>query len=89
MIGEAKKLHKNGLSWKRMENLGLEYRYLARFLQNKITKKEMIEQLEKEICHYAKRQITWFKRDKRIQWINPKEIKFSGPTRIWSHIIFC
>lgn len=69
MISEAKKLHSQGLSWKRMEDLGLEYRYLARFLQNKITKKEMIEQLNKEIWHYAKRQMTWFKRDKRIKWI--------------------
>jgi tRNA dimethylallyltransferase len=69
MIAEAKRLHEDGLSWKRMEELGLEYRYLARFLQNKITKAEMIEQLEKAIINYAKRQMTWFKRDQRIKWL--------------------
>ncbi len=74
MIAEAKRLHKQGLSWKRMEALGLEYRYLARHLQNKITKSEMIRQLEAEIWHYAKRQKTWFKRDKEIRWFKPKEI---------------
>ncbi len=68
MIEEAKKLHKNGLSWKRMNELGLEYRYLAMFLQNKITKDEMIEKLSTEIWRYAKRQMTWFKKDHRIKW---------------------
>lgn len=68
LVNEVKKLHAQGLSWKRLEELGLEYRYLARFLQNKITKEEMLEQLEKEIIKYSKRQITWFKRDKRIRW---------------------
>jgi len=69
MINEVKKLHEDGLSWKRMEELGLEYRHLTRFLQNKITKTEMIEQLFSEIKKYAKRQNTWFKREKRISWI--------------------
>lgn len=68
LIGEVKKLHENGLSWKRMEELGLEYRYLARFLQNKITKQEMLTQLEREIIKYSKRQMTWFKKDQRIKW---------------------
>ncbi|HEY4503802.1 MAG TPA: tRNA (adenosine(37)-N6)-dimethylallyltransferase MiaA [Candidatus Paceibacterota bacterium] len=76
MLSEAKKLHeKNGLSWKRMNELGLEYRYLALYLQNKIDKKEMLEKLETEIWHYAKRQITWFKKDKRIKWFEPKDIE--------------
>lgn len=69
MIKEAENLHKKGLSWKRMEELGLEYRYLALYLQKKITKDEMIEQLNSEIRRYAKRQMTWFKRDEKIFWI--------------------
>ena len=75
LIAEVKKLHADGLSWKRMEELGLEYRYLARFLQGNPptggSKKEMLEQLEKAIIKYSKRQMTWFKRDKRIRWIRP------------------
>ncbi len=73
MIEEAKNLNKNGLSWKRMEALGLEYRYLARHLRGLISKEEMIGQLEMEIWHYAKRQIVWFKRNKKIMWISPSE----------------
>ncbi len=69
MIAEVKKLHASGISWKRLEEFGLEYRYIALFLQNKINKEEMIEKLQKEIEHYAKRQMVWFKKDKRIHWI--------------------
>ena len=71
MIAEAKKLHAGGLSWKRMEELGLEYRYLSRHLKHQISKDEMTHLLEKEIWRYAKRQMTWFKRDKNIQWFIP------------------
>jgi tRNA dimethylallyltransferase len=70
MIDEVRKLHEDGLSWKRMEVLGLEYRYIARFLQGKLTETEMLEQLETAINQYAKRQMTWFRRDKRVEWIN-------------------
>ena len=68
MLREVKKLHNEGLSWKRMEELGLEYRYSASYLQNKITKEEFLRQLEIAIWHYAQRQRRWFKKNKRIQW---------------------
>jgi tRNA dimethylallyltransferase len=62
MVSEVKKLHEAGVSWKRLESLGLEYRYLALFLQNKLSKADMLTQLELAIWHYAKRQRTWFKK---------------------------
>ncbi|OGZ18063.1 MAG: tRNA (adenosine(37)-N6)-dimethylallyltransferase MiaA [Candidatus Nealsonbacteria bacterium RBG_13_37_56] len=69
MMAEVKKLHRSGISWKRLEEFGLEYKYIAFFLQGELTKQEMIEKLQKEIEHYAKRQMTWFKRDPRIVWV--------------------
>ncbi len=74
MLREIQKLHDNGITWKRMSDLGLEYRYGALYLQKKISKDEMITKLNTEIWHYAKRQKTWFKRDKEIIWIDPREI---------------
>jgi len=62
MIGEVQNLHQNGLSWQRMDELGLEYRYISQYLQNLISKDEMVTKLQFEIWHYAKRQILWFKR---------------------------
>ena len=69
MIAEVKRLRESGLSWKRLEDFGLEYRYVAKYLQGKLTYQEMMEKLQKEIEHFAKRQMTWFKRDKRINWV--------------------
>jgi len=74
MIKEVKRLHCAGVSFKRLEELGLEYRFVAQYLQNKITYQEMIGKIEIESFHYAKRQMTWFKRDQKIIWIkSPKE----------------
>ncbi len=71
MVAEAKKLHKEGLSWARMENLGLEYRYLSRYLNKKIDLDQMISELNSQIWQYARRQKTWYKRNKNIIWVNP------------------
>jgi len=75
MIKEVENLHKTGISWKRMNDLGLEYRYVSQYLQGNIDKKEMLEKLNTEIWHFAKRQKTWFKRDQNIIWINPTKNK--------------
>ncbi len=75
MILEGKKLHARGLSFKRMRQLGLEYSFIADFLENKMSKKEFAEKLETETQHYAKRQMTWFKKDKNINWHSPAENK--------------
>ena len=69
MIEEVKRLRREGISWKRLDEFGLEYRWIAKFLQKKINYQETVKCLQKENEHYAKRQMTWFKRDKRINWI--------------------
>lgn len=69
LLKEVKNLRKSGLSWKRIEELGIHYRVVARYLQNKLSYQQMIESSIKEIQNYAKRQLTWFKRDERIYWV--------------------
>ncbi len=73
IIEEVKRLKKSGLSWKRIEEFGLEYKFIAYQLQNKMEYNEMVERLQKAIENYAKRQMTWFKRDKRIYWLKDKK----------------
>lgn len=70
MIEEARKLRRHGLPWKRFYELGLEYRFLADFLRKKITKEQLFQKIEQENNDYAKRQITWFKRNKNIIWVD-------------------
>lgn len=75
MIEEVDSIHKSGISWERLEKLGLEYRYCSLFLQKKIeTREEMTEKLFIAIRQFAKRQETWFrfmeKNGVKINWLN-------------------
>ncbi len=69
LLKEIAELRKDGLSWKRLDQLGLEYKYPAMFLKNKIDRKTMVQQTETGTWRYAQRQMTWFKRDKEIRWL--------------------
>lgn len=69
LLGEVKRLRKNGLSWKRLDEFGLEYRWVARYLQKKVDYLTMYDKTRYDLYHYAKRQMTWFKRDKKIVWL--------------------
>jgi tRNA dimethylallyltransferase len=70
MINEVKKLYQQGVSWPQLFDFGLEYRYISLYLRKKLRYRQMVEELRQASHHYAKRQMTWFKRDKRIHWIN-------------------
>ena len=73
MIGEAERLRRQGLDLARMDELGLEYRYLAKYLRGELSKDQLIETLATKIWQYARRQKTWFKRDKDIRWFAPDD----------------
>src|SRR3989338_257842 len=84
MVGEAKKLHAAGLSYRRMEELGLEYRSLARHLQGRISKDEMIAEVSRDIRRYAKKQLAYWKRNKHIKWFKAGETeKAAREVRHW------
>ena len=82
MVKEVGELHRQGVSWKRLDDLGLEYRQISRYLKTQSKKgklavkspkdfrnSEYYNVLLREIIKYSKRQITWFKRNKEIKWI--------------------
>ena len=48
---------------------GLGYKEVVEYLEGKIDKEEMIEKIKKETRHYAKRQLTWFRRYEQITWL--------------------
>jgi tRNA dimethylallyltransferase len=73
MIKEARTLHAKGLTYKRMHELGLEYRSLARFLEGIITRKDLTKELTSDIYQYAKRQMTYWRRNKDIIWFTPSQ----------------
>jgi tRNA dimethylallyltransferase len=73
MVAEARRLRGAGLPWSRFEALGLEYRWLGRFLRGEASRPEMRDALLADIRRYAKRQMTWFRRNKLIGWYRPAE----------------
>jgi len=71
MLNEAKRLLEQGISHKRLQSFGLEYRYMSKYLLNELSYEEMIEELYRATLQFAKRQKTWFKRNKNIHWFHP------------------
>ena len=77
MVREVENLHtKAKLPWKKIQSFGLAYFWIPLYLQNKLSKKDLTEKIIQVEKNYAKRQMTWFRRDKRIKWLkNYKEIE--------------
>lgn len=73
MLDEVKALQQNGVSWEQLESFGLEYRRLAEHLQGKLTFEQAKEKLRRDLLRFAKRQMTWFKGDKRITWVTSED----------------
>lgn len=69
MVKEVKKLKSAGLSFKKLEAFGLEYRFISHYLQGKTNYDGMVDQLKAAIYQFSRRQMTWFNRDPRIKWI--------------------
>ena len=71
MIEEVQGLLDAGVSEDFLYRLGLEYRYISQYLLGKGgTREQMLEELAKAIKRFAKRQMTWFRRDPAIHWID-------------------
>lgn len=70
MVQEVERLLDEGVSSARLEALGLEYRYVSWWLRGKFSSEaEMVQRLKYAIHDFTRRQLTWFRQDKRIVWI--------------------
>lgn len=68
MVTEVETLKQHGVTDARLAEFGLEYKYINEYLNGTLTKNEMTTILETKIKQFAKRQLTWLKRDKSIIW---------------------
>lgn len=70
MVQEVRDLLDRGISHARLEALGLEYRFISRWLRGEFaTAQEMVERLKYAIHDFTRRQLTWFRKDTRIVWL--------------------
>lgn len=70
MVDEVRALMDGGATPEFLDRLGLEYRYLYRYLAGIMTKDEMLDELNRAIKRFAKRQMIWFRKDKSIIWLD-------------------
>ena len=74
MVEEIASLLKNNdVTPERLDDFGLEYRWIGRFVTDQMTYDEMHEKLYTEICRFAKRQMTWFRKYCNVIWNNKEK----------------
>lgn len=82
MVEEVENLYREGVSWKRLESFGLEYRYISRYLRDILTYDEMVAELHRAIKKFAKQQSKWYKRwekqGAKIHWFEGESDKLWG-----------
>ena len=70
MIEEVKGLMDAGVSTEFLTKLGLEYRYITEYLLGKWTYNQMLDELARAIKRFAKRQMTWFRKEENLHWLD-------------------
>ncbi|MEI2709524.1 MAG: tRNA dimethylallyltransferase [Chitinophagaceae bacterium] len=67
---------KNLIPYKHLNALQtVGYKELFAYLQHECTLEEAVEELKKNTRHYAKRQMTWFKKDVTVHWFSPNQMQ--------------
>ena len=87
MVDEVKSMLDDGVSEEFLVKLGLEYKYLTWYLTGKIGYEQMVEELGNAIKRFAKRQMTWFRRDPRIIWLDMNEDPVSRASALISDFL--
>ncbi len=75
LIGEIKELIAEGCNKNMQAMQGIGYKEVFEFLEGNINEEELKELIKKNTRNYAKRQLTWFKRDKRYLWLDCEGVK--------------
>lgn len=73
LVAETDALIAAGIRNGRTAQLALGYAQVLKFREGRITEAEAIEETKRATRQYARRQETWFSRDRRIQWISPTQ----------------
>lgn len=86
LVDEVRKLKDMGLNDTMVSMKGLGYKEILRYLEGQIDLEEAVRIIKRDTRHFAKRQITWFKRERDVIWINSEEFDYDN-SRIMEYII--
>lgn len=73
LLDEVKLLVSEGYSRELVSMQGLGYKEIIDYIQGRCTLDEAVYTLKRDTRHFAKRQITWFKREKHVTWVDKSE----------------
>ena len=73
LVAEVEALYKEGYDSNLVSMQGLGYKEILAFLKGECTLEEAVYVLKRDTRHFAKRQLTWFKREKEVTWVNKNE----------------
>ena len=92
MIDEVEMLIRKGVSFERLQNFGLEYRYIALYLSKKLNFNDMKQKLNSEIVRFSKQQEKWFrnleKKQHRILWIDADDQLIENAERAIQQFVY-
>lgn len=75
LIDEVKKILSMGYNKDLVSLQGIGYKEIIQYLENEISLADAIEKIKQGSRNYAKRQLTWFRRDNRIKWVDVDDFK--------------
>lgn len=75
LLEETKELLKRKYGWQLPSMSGIGYKQMGFYLRGESTLNEAVDILKRDTRRYAKRQMTWFRADKKIKWIKKTDIK--------------
>ena len=77
LVSEVQSLKEKGYTRDMVSMQGLGYKEMLDYLDNKCSLEEAVEIIKRDTRHFAKRQITWFKRESDVTWIDKKEYDYN------------
>lgn len=77
LVSEVQSLKEKGYTRDMVSMQGLGYKEMLDYLDNKCSLEEAVEIIKRDTRHFAKRQITWFKRESGVTWIDKKEYEYN------------
>lgn len=78
LVDEVKRLKDMGYTPDMVSMQGLGYKEILWYLDNRCTLNEAVETIKQETRHFAKRQLTWFRREKEVVWIDKDKFDYDN-----------
>ena len=78
LVSEVKTLHEKGYTKDMVSMQGLGYKEILDYLNGEISLDRAIYLIKRDTRHFAKRQLTWFRREKEVEWVNKPELNYDN-----------